>query len=569
MLDVESALNNCFDELSMEYDIKKVDSIPMIENIPKICIWEIRIPALLLGKAEDVVIYMLFPDDFPYSMPWVIIHDDRFKYLPHISVKSRKLCIYEDEDVYDLSNINGLVRDNIDKTRRWVEKYYGRDNSDEYAKEIWNYWNEQYDGETILNDTWLLLGDIPTETCEMVGIVYSNGNLKNKYIVVTSDKENKTLTYIKHKYKINDIPVLYIASLKNSNVPPLSMTGEELIARIENENDKNVFKRLLNHYGRLNVLFSIGLTYAVGGVCIDELKVNRNGYRKGMLKPYKVLTSFENKNRKLKRLCISVYSEHRIAERTAGEMMKERHFLIGGLGSVGSNLCYYLNGYNNAVFSLIDRDCLTVDNIGRHLLGFIYINQYKSYAVARYLKQYRPDREVNAMIKKIQQLDDEYINKASAIFVCTGNVMSEKWLLDKIIEGSVRKPSFILWLEPYGISGVMIYINPENKESVKKIKEKANDSFMDYCLIKREEYAKNKKLIQHNVGCNGNYALYSANDVTMFLSVMFPIIDQLLENGLESKCYRWVGNIEIAAKKGISLVSSSGLSKNILQELPI
>ena len=71
------------------------------------------------------------------------------------------------------------------------------------------------------------------------------------------------------------------------------------------------------------------------------------------------------------------------------------------------------------------------------------------------------------MINNIQELEDEYINKASAIFVCTGNVMSEKWLFDKIIEGAVRKPSFILWLEPYGISGIMIYINPENVESVK------------------------------------------------------------------------------------------------------
>lgn len=295
--------------------------------------------------------------------------------------------------------------------------------------------------------------------------------------------------------------------------------------------------------------------------------MNRNGYREGALTSFKVLTSFENKNKKLERLHLSVYSNQRIAERTAGAMMMERRFLVAGLGSVGSNLCYYLNGYNNVVFDLIDRDSLTIDNIGRHLLGFEYINQQKSYAVAHYLQQYRPDREVYASQKQLQQQKKEEIDKASAIFVCTGDVMSEKWLLSEMIEGSVRKPAFILWLEPYGISGIMIYVNPKDKESIKRLREKANGCFMDFCLIKREEYEDGEKLTKHDAGCNGSYSLYSANDVTLFLSSMFPMIDQLLEKPSESRCYQWVGNTNIAAEKGISLVSSSGLSKNTLQEL--
>ena len=119
-------------------------------------------------------------------------------------------------------------------------------------------------------------------------------------------------------------------------------------------------------------------------------------------------------------------------ERTVGEIMKDMRFLIAGLGSVGSNLCYYLNGYNNAAFILTDRDWLTVDNIGRHLLGFEYINQYKSYAIAHYLQQYRPDREIKNLQMNLQQLKKETINEASAMFICTGDVMSEKWLIDQM-----------------------------------------------------------------------------------------------------------------------------------------
>lgn len=573
MLEIGAALDTCFIELSKEYDIKEVSCIPSLGNLPNNRIWKVQIPALVSGNAEDVETYVLFPKDFPYSMPYVIIPDGRFRYMPHISVKSRKLCLYEDGEVYDSDNIDGLIRDNLDRTRRWIEKYYGQDNSDEYAKEIRNYWNEQYDGENRVDDHWILLGDIPTETCEMTGVVYVDKSLNdgNRYVmsVVASDEDDKALVNLKLRHKTKDIPVFYIASLQIPNEPPFCMTGQDVIDRISDDGDRQKFKKYLNHFRNVNVLFPIGLNYAIGGICIHDLRVNRNGYRKGVLTPFKVLTSFENKNKKLDRLHVSVYSSQRIAERTSGEMMKDRRFLIVGLGSVGSNLCYYLNGYNNAAFVLADRDWLSVDNIGRHLLGFEYINQHKSYAVAHYLQQYRPDRKVQALQKNLQELEEVEINNASAIFVCTGDIMSEKWLLDKIAKGSIRKPAFILWIEPYGISGIMIYINPEDKESVKRLRENINDSFMNFCLIKREEYADGEKLTKHDAGCNGSYSLYSANDVTMFLSSIFSVIDQLLEKPSESKCYRWVGNINIATEKGINLIPTFGVSKNTLQELSV
>lgn len=573
MLDVKVALDICLDKLSLEYDIEEVDSIPQLRNLPDSRIWRVQIPALILGKAEDIEAYILFPNDFPYSMPYMIIQDERFRYLPHISIQSRKLCLYEDGEVYDAENIEGLIRESISKTRRWVEYYYGRDNSLEYAKEIKNYWNERYEEETSIDDSWILFGDIPVETCEMFGMSYANKNLKNGKAhvinVVASRDDNEALKYIKCQYKVYEVPVLYLVSLKIPDAPPFYMTGQEIINRISDDNDKRILKKILNRYGKVNVLFSIGLDYALGGVYIHGLKVTKNGFRKGTLTPFKVLTSFENKNKKFERLYVSIYSSHRIAERTAGEMMDEKHFLIAGLGSIGSNLCYYLNGYNNVTFSLTDRDWLTVDNIGRHLLGFEYINQHKSYAVAHYLQQYRPDRGVEVLSKNLQQLKVDEINRSSAVFVCTGDVMSEKWLLMKMTEGSITRPAFILWLEPYGISGIMIYVNPEDIESVKRLIEKANDCFNEFCLISKEEYVNGEKLTQRDVGCNGSYALYSANDVTMFLSTMFPIIDKLLEQPTESKCYRWVGNIKIAIEKSISLVESSEMSKNTLQRLHI
>jgi hypothetical protein len=49
--------------------------------------------------------------------------------------------------------------------------------------------------------------------------------------------------------------------------------------------------------------------------------------------------------------------------------------------------------------------------------------------------------------------------------------------------------------------------------------------------------------------------LYSGNDVMMFLSAMFPIIDRLIRHPDTSSnmCYRWIGNISMAKDKDIRL----------------
>lgn len=56
--------------------------------------------------------------------------------------------------------------------------------------------------------------------------------------------------------------------------------------------------------------------------------------------------------------------------------------------------------------------------------------------------------------------------------------------------------------------------------------------------------------------------------MTFFLSAVFPVIDRLIGSPTKSKYYRWVGNIDIAAEKGIGLVSTD-YSKHMLQEIDV
>ena len=174
MPDIETILKHCLAILSKEYAVEEVDYLPDGDqrrdaNVP---VWKVAITAEAFGKTSDVDVFMAFPREFPYVMPWMIVPDSRFCYLPHISVKTRKLCLYEDGVVYDTTNIYGLIKDNIVKTRRWIELYSNQDNTEEYAKEIDSYWTEKYEYETELEPHWIYLGDIPEHTCELRGFTY-------------------------------------------------------------------------------------------------------------------------------------------------------------------------------------------------------------------------------------------------------------------------------------------------------------------------------------------------------------------------------------------------------------
>lgn len=576
MQGVNELLKNVFDELSDEYDIESVDQVPFDgknENID-VPAWHMTILAEIEGMATEVEMYIAFPHNFPFEIPFVVIPEQRFRLLPHISWRKQKVCLYDDGTTYDTNNIRGVVRETIKRTILWIEKFSNQDNTEEYKKEIINYWCEQYDGETKVNGRSLFIGDVPKTFCELKGFDYQFKSLKTgrnkiRRVFYTIDDDSQIINYLKKDKQTSELPVLYITSLEIPQKPPYSFTGEQLIESIKDSDELAAFSRFLNKIGYCYLVFSLGVEYALGCIHIGKMKVVRPGFRTP-LKPFDLLSKFEYRIKKLDRLMVFQYDSKRIANRTAGELMEQKSLAVVGLGSVGSNLCYYLNGYNNARFALIDDDSLSVENIGRHLLGYDYLNQNKAYAVADYLRRYRPDREVVSNDTTVECIAGKAFDDYDAMFVCTGDVMSERWVISQLMSQELKLPVFMLWLEPFAVSGTMVYVNPEDNDSLPKLKALSEKNFEAFCLIEQEEYEDGSKLTKYDAGCNGSYALYSANDVTMFLSAMFPYIDKLLSSPAQSVCFRWNGNIDVAQQRGIKLIPECvGLRKNDVIELTL
>ncbi len=309
----------------------------------------------------------------------------------------------------------------------------------------------------------------------------------------------------------------------------------------------------------------------MAGISFDRIKINSKGFRKGYKTAYKALTEFEFKNKFLRRILCYQYSRDRVVARTNGVLMEPRKILIAGLGSIGSNLCYFFSGHNNVSFSLVDGQSLTVDNIGRLFLGFQYIGNNKALAMRDFLKSVKPDVEVKTTCSSLEEYitsDNNELGSQSAIFLCTGDQMSEEFMLEKVNNGSLSVPVFILWLEPYAIAGHLVYINPLDNKCDRIVFD--NDGWYRFNLISSDDYIGHPdKFVKRDAGCNGKYALYSGNDVILFLSAVYPIIERLLETPTESKAFRWTGNTKIAKEKAISLVNDEALNSGSIQEFAL
>jgi hypothetical protein len=134
-------------------------------------------------------------------------------------------------------------------------------------------------------------------------------------------------------------------------------------------------------------------------------------------------------------------------------------------------------------------------------------------------------------------------------------------ILEKLKDNTKEYPIFILWLEPYAIAGHMVYINPEHGISSDFLSE-----LHPYNLIAKSEYdSEDKSFTKRESGCANTYTNYGGSDVVLFLSAMYPIIQQLLQEPTKSTFYRWVGNINIAKEKGILLSTQDQLKKGEIQ----
>lgn len=558
----DEILNECFAYLSRTENVEK-EKTP-VKEISKAyrTLWKIDTEISLHDKCHPVVFHMGFTDSFPYELPDVYCLDIEFGQIPHIE-SNHKLCLYEEGVSYDESQYCVLAHEVLRRAKQLIKDGLEDTNNTDFQTEIINYWRHNYTSiKEFLGDNKYLIDFLPVKTQELSFCYLYNSNIIFFY---TGEVIPNNIDCYGNRIKEGG-KALYVSDFPIGEKPPYNITGKQLAEIVSNSSDGKAIKRFINQSKCVSSLLLFRLsannTTAMGGLeikCSTE-QCNRTGFRKGTLNKFDTITKFELQNKPISKLLVQLYNSNQIDMRTAGEIQQTYSFVIAGLGSIGSQLCHLLMSYSNTKFTLIDDDVLSIDNVGRHLLGIRFIGNSKANALTTYMKECRPDMCIYNVFNSLAgyySTEEKFqeLKSASAIFLCTGDIMAERCFIHKLAENDIRKPVFILWLEPYAVAGHMIYLSPDDEKQTAFYDSLTDSNTQLYChnIISDEEYKHPEKFVKQVAGCNGSYTNYSGNDVMLYLSSMFSHICKLIEHGSTSTCYRWIGNICIANNIGFKL----------------
>jgi hypothetical protein len=560
MRDVTDILQECFLYLQQTEDVTKVNVtqvLPVRQVAAKyIECWEIKPVISAHGVAKRITLYMCFDSSFPYSWPDIYIIEKQYDYLAHIGYDDRKLCLFPDETIANPQSPEEMIVCSLKTACQLLKENIDGVLNDDFKQEILSYWRYTYEKESSIRSGYVLSRSnlsesVPLKACLVNNdlFVFDDTDIVANRILKSSCGGLERITY----------DVLFVPEYIIPDKPPYHITPAKLEKSASSSIDD--VKRFIAKHKNTNsyLLFPIPNTTSFGAVRIPPTPTVLSGFRPGKISPLQYLFTM-NKSECLPRYTIHPYDIERISERTSGRVLEKRNYWIGGLGSIGSNLVYYLNSEQNVSFVLADEESLTIDNIGRHMLGFSSIGESKAIELKNYICAIRPEREVFAFQDSIEHIlfsKQMASNTPDALFLCTGNTNAERYILEKLKDTISGYPIFVLWLEPYAIAGHMVYINPKDGISSNFL-----DGLYPYNLIAESEYnSEDKTFTKQESGCANSYTNYGGSDVVLFLSAMYPIIQKILQEPIKSTCYRWVGNIDIAKEKGILLSTQDPLRK--------
>lgn len=527
-------------EIASEYPLPKGKYIQ---------VWRINTEISIQDKCKELELFFCFKESVPYTLPDVYAFEYKFGDFPHIG-NDHKLCLFEEGVTYNLDDYTQLIAHTLKKAKKLISDGVNQINESDFEAEISSYWCHSYEKDYDSGSSPILLYDEPTST----SIMYAQqvGECQHPIVIYSSNPELPFGTKNKHG-RVYCPEALFVKDFPIWMKPPFSITGLSLNNLIESHRDFKEIKNYINKHSCGLLLFKFPNTAFLCGLEFGSIKTNRDGFRNGSLTRYDIISKFELKNKFVKRVSAKLYNLTRLAERTLGCTPLFRRFYVGGLGSVGSNLVQFLSSYMNYEFTLVDYDLFSVDNVGRHLLGLSSIGMFKAKAIENYLKSLRPEITNKCIIAEITEKESlENIDNHTAIFLCTGSFMDEKLFLHRLDEMGVNVPVFILWLEPYGAAGHMIYLKGGNYESSHQSLFDSKTSLYNHNVINNTDYLNRSTLFTKNdSGCNGTYTNYGSNDVIMFLSEMMPNINRLLLTPANSTTFRWIGNTSILDDKGI------------------
>ncbi|WP_373514046.1 ThiF family adenylyltransferase [Persicitalea sp.] len=523
-------------------------------------------------EASLAAFYICLPFEFPLEVPSVYLSREdcaRTGHLPHVNAKGN-VCAFDSDNVtLNPDEPLEIVRICLVESKRTIEKELRECKSSSFQEEFIAYWEGIYNKrDKVVKGLSMLSGDLLPVRAPTLAILHEPAG--SFEIILHDDGEDATK--FKHflserNRRFHEFKTFYIGDVAGIT-PPFYLTNLAAIQFIEQHApaQTGAFEDYINSSKKPVVIFStvVGGNRLFFGWIHRSVK-QRDGFRQGKPKTSVAMRSFGS-TQGVHRLKFESLTQKRLSLRTDGKIRLDTLSLaLVGLGSIGSHLLHFLASLPVGEFRLVDTDVLKIENINRHLLGFEYVGVRKAHALQDFLIRQDPIRSVRISTDTVVKIVDkhpEYFNECDAVFIAIGKTSIEGYLVDSLRGGVLRKPLFILWVEPFMVAGHLIYVPAESTLDYKKL---FKDGLYVGNAIEAVEYGKeSNQMLMKEAGCQSAYIPYGQEYVTLFLSRLYIEIRQLIRQPQEKALsYTWVGNISEATERGLGLSTNvSGFGTN-------
>jgi len=572
----ESAIKN----LSRFYNVSKIEVAS--DSSCEQEFWTVELEILRNGQVMILPITLRLDCDFPLSLPRLHISKkdvEKLGYIPNIDTGGL-VCVYDaNTNLPDPEQPEIIVEICVRKAKEIIEQgLRGDANKENYDKEFIAYWENNYGGEQAVDIRALSLINDEKNVANPIKYVCLQSSLGKFSSIIYSDPQSfetiqKNLNESGIKYF--EIPTFYLGELNDLN-PPFNLNNKDIVSIATSLNKYEEFVEYLNSAPLLPIVtFSKNIDgrFLFFGWIHKQTAIKSKRRRRILTKKeiplspknYARIADAENGNFSVNRFSPQVLTWERLKRRSSAdfsafEKSKAKRVLIAGLGSIGSNLIPYLENMGIPEFVLVDDEVLTLDNIGRHLLGLSDVYKGKTHAVRDYLISRNPLISVSVLQEKVMPLikrDSTVLESCDFHFFCTGDINSEMWLGNNMVGSSWGRPSFFVWVEPYLLGGHCVYYNGVTPIDWNGLFPGTRFlyNFISEDTHKRVEFTKREN------GCQSTYIPYGSSMLHLFLASIFPKIHNHLQAYGENTCYSWIGDLSFAAQKNI-LISKWGTNLN-------
>lgn len=258
--------------------------------------------------------------------------------------------------------------------------------------------------------------------------------------------------------------------------------------------------------------------------------------------------------------------------------LRRKSVLLIGCGSIGGFLAANLCQCGVGTIALLDKDCLTVDNVHRHILGFKDALQYKNKAdlMKIYLVEQYPHVAVNVLNvpnHDAEQLlqNPEALQNYDLIVSATGEPMLNLAINKALQEHNITVPFIVCFNEPYGVGGHAMVVNINGGCLQCLYTDTISDdrvSFRGSFVAPGQDF---KKSIS---GCAGSFVAYSTLDSQQTAIMTSRLVLQVLRGEcLENQISSWGGSQDELVKHGYRVSEYYNVllpqNRNICQDIPV